>query len=85
MLVALRGRPRRTEPPRAEHRHPVAHAEQLRQVARDEQDRAGLAATSTPRVGSSSSRRSQRAARSLASATFCWLPPESAVIRCRGE
>ena len=43
-----------------------------------------LLATSMPRVGSSSRRTSTSWWSSRASATFCWLPPDSSATLCRG-
>ena len=44
-----------------------------------------FAATSTPRVGSSSSSTSESTASHLPSATFCWLPPLSVPTATSGD
>ena len=77
----------------AHHQHAVAHAEHLRQLARDHQDRealarrartisrwiSALAPTSMPRVGSSRISRRGLVASHLPSTIFCWLPPRELV------
>ena len=44
-----------------------------------------LVPTSTPRVGSKNSRIRASVASSLASTTFCWLPPDSVPASCSVE
>ena len=87
------------------HRDAIADAEQLRQVAADQEHRpaafgvrraarpparrsarrsAPCSPTSMPRVGSSSTRTSTSWCSSRASATFCWLPPDSSPTGWRG-
>ena len=53
------------------------HADAGRGELADDPVDLGLGATSTPRVGSSSSSTRQSRSSQRASTTFCWLPPES--------
>src|SRR5208337_1034788 len=53
----------------------TANSPRFLPVTREYQGESGRQATSTPRVGSSKSRRRGPPSTSLASTTFCWLPP----------